>query len=93
MNSKVRMQLNSLVTDKIVVAKLLPRDALVKAIGLSSLGIIASDILAEDIDYLISRNMLVPIVLVQPDQLLQITKQQSKRVFLDGSSKTILMLE
>ncbi len=92
-SQQLMIQLNSSITNKVVLARSLHRDALIKAIGLESLGIIATTILPEDIEYLIQRNMLVPIVLIEEDQLVKLSKKSGKNAYLEGSTSTILFLE
>ena len=90
---QVLLQLNSAIRNTIVVARVLQRDALIKAIGLESLGIIATEILPEDIEYLVQRNMVLPIVLVTEEQLPLLIKANGKQIYLDGSTNTVLLLE
>ncbi len=92
-SQQLMIQLNSSITNKVIMARSLHRDALIKAIGLESLGIIATTILPEDIEYLIQRNMLIPIVLVGEDQVEKLSKKSGKNVYLVGSTNTILFLE
>lgn len=90
---QLMIQLNSSITNNIILARSLHRDALIKAVGLESLGIIANTILPEDIEYLIQRNMLIPIILIDEGQLVKLSKKSGKNVYLDGSTSTILFLE
>lgn len=77
---------------KLIVGGKYNREVLTKAVGMGVLGIIASDISDEDLDYLVSKNIQATIAVLSKENLEKIVKWADKKAYLDGKGKTILLL-
>ncbi len=77
---------------KIIVGGKYNREVLTKAVGMGVVGIIASDISDEDLDYLASKNIQATIAVLNKESLEKIVKWVGKKAYLDGKGKTILLL-
>lgn len=89
---KLLQAVTSVVIDKVILARSLTREVLVKLIGVGASGIIATEIDTEDLQYLQQKSLVIPIIIVSEESLPILVKQLKKEVFLDGTASTILLL-
>jgi len=85
-------RLGSGAVGKIVVAGALPREALMKGIGMGGVGVIASNIAEEDMAYLGQKNISTPVMAINHDILKKLVMWKGKKVFMDAPSKSIIFL-
>lgn len=78
---------------KIVLGRSFGRDELVKAIGIGVIGVIGTEILQKDLTHISEKNMVTPVVVLAKDDAKNLSKMKYKNVFIDGQSKTILILK
>lgn len=77
---------------KIVVGRIFERDVLLKAVGMGTTGIIGAEIKDEDLAYVRGKHLSVPIVTVDTEVMRRLISWNSRRVYLQGEQKTILLL-
>jgi hypothetical protein len=93
--SEVAVQLHHMdikIIDKILLGGIMDRDVLVKAIGMGVAGVAAAHIRDEDMEYLKERAIDVPVIKVDSEDFPKLVKWNGKKVFMNGSGKTILFL-
>lgn len=78
---------------KILLGGIMDRDVLVKAIGMGVKGIIGANIPDLDIEYIKERGLGVPVINVEVGDFSKLVKWNAKKVFMNGSGKTILFLQ
>jgi len=79
--------------DKVVLGGEFQRDSLVKAIGMGVKRIIAQDISEEDLSFVFHKKMETVIVTLAHEDITKLRKTKYKNVFVDGQSKTVLLLK
>ncbi|MBI2443433.1 MAG: hypothetical protein HYV40_06035 [Candidatus Levybacteria bacterium] len=75
----------------IVLGPYFSTEALVKSSGMGVAGIIALDIVDEDIALLEQKRMLFPLFVVDPQTWQALAKRVGKKVYLDSVAKTVLI--
>lgn len=84
--------LDSKIISAIIIGGVFDRDSLLKAIGLGVGGIVAFSIREEDLEYIQKRHLTTPIVTVEKVDYIRLLSWESKRVYIQGGQKTILLL-
>lgn len=84
--------LNSDVIDKIILGKEFNREALMKGIAIGALGIIGTDIIDEDLEYLNEKKNKVPVVVVEDNIHKKLSQTHGNKIFLDGVAKAIILI-
>ncbi len=77
---------------KIIIGGTFNREVLSKAAAMGIVGVIASQILEEDLAFLTEKNLTLAAVVFAKDDVKKIAEWVDKRIFLDGSGKTALFL-
>jgi len=77
---------------KIVIAKYANKDLLMKAAAMGVVGVISQDINDSDLEYFESRHMMLPVVIIDEPLFDKLKKWNEKKIFLQGTLKTILLL-
>ncbi len=85
--------LTSEASGKIIVGKSFDSEIILKGSALDALGMIATDIKDDALKFLRSRNLNMPVLEVDIDVLLQLEKWNDKKIFMDGSLKSIVFLQ
>lgn len=85
--------LDTKIIDKILLGGVFDRDVLIKAIGMGVKGVVGVVIRDVDIEYINSRSLGAPIVVIESKDLPQLIKWNGKKVFMNGNGKTILLLK
>ncbi len=85
-------KLTSEISDKIILVKILDKTSLFKILGLDAKGIITEEI--DDVDFidLNDKKIEIPILSVSEEDFRKILKNKNKKIFLDGESKSIIVL-
>jgi len=78
---------------KVIIGGLFKTDVLLKAIGMEVAGVIGSEIGEEEYKYIEARHMHTPVVDLSRKDLEAITESKHKKLFMDGITKTILVLK
>ncbi len=76
----------------IVVGRFFPREVLVKSVSIGVKAVIASKVLDTDIYFLTEKKLQLPLIEVDPNNLGKIREWHGRNVFLDGETKTIILL-
>jgi hypothetical protein len=84
--------LNATIIDNILLVEESDRDVLLKAIGMGVKGIITGSITEDDMGYLMKRNIVTPVILVDQDALKKLTSWKGKQIHMNGQGKTIVLL-
>ena len=84
--------LDSRAVGKIIVGGNFSRELLTKSIGMGVIGIVGTNIIDADIEYLTSRNMLAPIIEVDNTTIEKIIQWKGKKIYLNSLEKQILLL-
>jgi hypothetical protein len=77
---------------KVILGKAFSREVLMKAVSIGVTGIIGTDIDDADFVYLVGKDVKTPVIKVPDDIFTKLTKHVGKKVYLEGKSKTILLL-
>src|SRR5438309_2351910 len=72
--------LDSSAIGKIIVGGLLPRDVLVKGIGMGAIGIIGSEIEEADIAYIAEKKLPTPVIQIDTDAVQRLITWKGKKV-------------
>lgn len=86
-------QLESDAIGKVLVGGLLPRDLIVKAIGMGLTGVIGTEIEDGDLAHITERNLTTPVIQVVADDVGLLREWKDKKVYLDGQTKSIVLLQ
>lgn len=92
-NANLLYFLDNRAVGKVIVGGCLPREVLVKGVGIGAKGIIGTRIADEDIAYLMQRRLSVPIIEIDPETVKKLQQWKGKKIFLDGDSKSIVLLQ
>ena len=84
--------LDSRAIGKIIVGGNFSRELLIKSIGMGVIGIVGTNIIDADIEYLVRRNMMVPIIEVDNNTIEKIVQWKDKKIYLNSPEKHILLL-
>ena len=84
--------LDSQAVGKIVIGGEFARDIIIKSIGMGVVGIIGTNIHDEDIDYLATRKLKVPIIELDNKNIKEIIKWKGKKIYLNSQEKVIIIL-
>jgi hypothetical protein len=84
--------LTSEIIGKVIVARIIDRDGLLKAVGMDTGGIIVTQLPDEDAAYLLEKKLSLPLVQVVSTDYEKLRKHEGKRVFVDGEKKNIVLL-
>jgi hypothetical protein len=77
---------------KVLVSDMFTRDVLMKAISIGAAGVIGRYIADEDLVYLVGKDLKTPVVSLDSDQYKKLLKHVGKKVYIDGATKTIILL-
>ncbi len=77
---------------KIVVGHYFPRDVLAKSVSIGVAGVIGDKILDSDVDFFNGKKIQMPIVEVNSEDIPKLSKWRDKKVYLQGETKTIILL-
>ncbi|MBI4084838.1 MAG: hypothetical protein HY431_02930 [Candidatus Levybacteria bacterium] len=77
---------------KIIIGGVFNREVLSKASAMGILGVIASEILEEDLAFLTEKDLPLTAVVFSKEDVQKIAERVGKRVFLNGQGKTVLFL-
>jgi hypothetical protein len=86
------IKLNKEIAGKIILAKIVDKVSLFKAIGLDAAGIIAEGLESLDFVDLQEKKLAVPVMMVNDDDFKRLVKQNGKRIYLGGKDKSIIVL-
>lgn len=78
--------------NKIIIGKAFLRDVLIRAIGMEVLGIVGTEIKKEDLEYIVSKKLTVPIIQIRDEDYETVAKAAGMYIAVDGNTGTILML-
>jgi len=88
----VLFALDATIIDNILLVPESDRDVLLKAIGMGVKGIITGSITESDMGYLMKRNIVTPVILVDQEALKKLTSWKGKQIHMNGQGKTIVLL-
>jgi hypothetical protein len=84
--------LDSRAVGKIIVGGDFSRELLTKSIGIGVIGIVGTNIVDADIEYLVRRNILAPIIEVDNTTIEKIIQWKGKKIYLNSPEKQLLLL-
>jgi hypothetical protein len=89
----IAFQLDSRAIGKVVIAKKVNKDFLLKGIGIGAKSVIAIDIPEEDLSYVASKKFETPILSVNGESVSQLLSWEGRKVFVDGKAKAVILLQ
>lgn len=92
-NANLMFLLESNAIGKVLVGGVLPRDVIVKAIGMGLTGVVGTTIEDSDLEHIKERNLSTPVIQVNAVDIEKLLSWSGKKVFLDGESKSIVFLQ
>ncbi len=84
--------LDAKVIGKVVMSPHMTKEALMKSIGMGVIGIVSSNITEDYFSYLIEKKLTIPVIKVTSEDIKRLENWAQKKVFLEGSSKSIILL-
>lgn len=77
---------------KVVLGGTLSRDLLVKGHGIGVAGFVGTGVGEEDINYLIEKNISLPVIVINKESLEKLKMQEGKKVKVDAKNKVVIFL-
>jgi hypothetical protein len=85
-------KLNKEIAGKVILASVIDKVLVFKAIGLEAVGLITETLEGTDIIELQEKKIIMPILIVNDADFKRLVKQNGKRVYLRGKDKSIVVL-
>lgn len=85
-------ELNTLIRNKVLLGDIFSREVLLKAMGMEAAAVIGTEVAEEDLAYIQERNIKTPVFVIGEEQKTALAKWVGKKIFLDGATKSILLI-